>query len=190
MDSSYGFIECGHTWPELEAIDWAQYTSSVDRSATNDRTHMDSCPYPLPDHLPDDAQRPVDPHRSFSLSDAPRDKSESGASIPSVGLFQAPLTSRNDPLASPGEPKCQRQQPRFEHDLYTAQWIRGQGTERAGWCGFCSSFHKMKDSAFWYHMHYSHGKSLLPGRTISQRVYIILHKWCAAVRLHPTNILR
>ncbi|CAK1355291.1 unnamed protein product [Cercospora beticola] len=48
-----------------------------------------------------------------------------------------------------------RQSPRFAGDEYTARWVRGYGTDRAGWCGFCSSWHKLKDSAYWYHMHYS-----------------------------------
>ncbi|KAF2486623.1 hypothetical protein BDY17DRAFT_321400 [Neohortaea acidophila] len=58
------------------------------------------------------------------------------------------------------------QQPRFEADLYTARWVRGEGTGRAGWCGFCSTWHKLKDSAFWYHMHYTHGISYVTGRPL------------------------
>ncbi|PPJ51803.1 hypothetical protein CBER1_09439 [Cercospora berteroae] len=57
-----------------------------------------------------------------------------------------------------------RQSPRFAGDEYTARWVRGYGTDRAGWCGFCSSWHKLKDSAYWYHMHYSHGISCATGK--------------------------
>lgn len=53
---------------------------------------------------------------------------------------------RTDPSYS-GQ-KLQRQKPRFEGDMYTALWVQGEGTERAGWCGFCSTWHKLKDSAF------------------------------------------
>lgn len=60
--------------------------------------------------------------------------------------FRSPM-QRSDP---PGTPGMQRQRPRFEGDLYTAPWVRGEGTERAGWCSFCSTWHRLKDSAFWY----------------------------------------
>ncbi|KAF2207463.1 hypothetical protein CERZMDRAFT_119045 [Cercospora zeae-maydis SCOH1-5] len=56
---------------------------------------------------------------------------------------------------SPAEPVPRRQSPRFVGDEYTARWVRGNGTDRAGWCRLCSSWHKLKDSAYWYHMHYS-----------------------------------
>ena len=57
------------------------------------------------------------------------------------------LLPRSDPPYMPG---LQKQTPRFEGDLYTAPFIKGEGVERAGWCGFCCSWHKLKDSAFWY----------------------------------------
>ena len=44
----------------------------------------------------------------------------------------------------------QQQDPRSEGDLYTAPFIKGEGVERMGWCSFCSSWHKLKDSAYWY----------------------------------------
>ena len=92
------------------------------------------------------------------------------------------LLPRSDPPHMPG---LQKQTPRFEGDLYTASSIKGEGVERAGWCGFCCSWHKLKDSAFWYailhcihscqcvcshlsryHMHYSHGVSCATGRQL------------------------
>lgn len=57
------------------------------------------------------------------------------------------LPPRLDPPDTHG---LQTQSPRFEGDLYTAPFIKGEGVERAGWCGFCSSWHKLKDSAYWY----------------------------------------
>jgi hypothetical protein len=88
----------------------------------------------------------------------------------------------------PDTRSLQRQAPRFEGDLYTAPYIKGEGVERAGWCGFCSSWHKLKDSAYWYvvtclqpqheirlfinsfyryHMHYTHGVSCLTGHQLT-----------------------
>ena len=55
-------------------------------------------------------------------------------------------------LDPPDTGNLQSQAPRFEGDLYTAPYIKGEGVERAGWCGFCSSWHKLKDSAYWYAM--------------------------------------
>ncbi|KAF7191209.1 Meiotic expression up-regulated protein 26 [Pseudocercospora fuligena] len=65
---------------------------------------------------------------------------------------------------SQGEQRPRRQSPRFSGDRYTARWVRGEGIDRAGWCGVCSSWHKLKDSAYWYHMHYSHGISCATGK--------------------------
>lgn len=53
-------------------------------------------------------------------------------------------------LDPPDTGSLQKQAPRFEGDLYAAPYVKGEGVERAGWCGFCSSWHKLKDSAYWY----------------------------------------
>ena len=79
-------------------------------------------------------------------------------------LFSPLLLPRTKPTDSMSDQRLQGQHPRFDGDLYTAEWIRGEGSDRAGWCGFCSSWHRMKDSAFWYHMHYSHGISYTTGK--------------------------
>ncbi|KAK4638536.1 Meiotic expression up-regulated protein 26 [Fulvia fulva] len=63
-----------------------------------------------------------------------------------------------------------RQNPKFVNDQYTARWVRGDGTEREGWCGLCSSWHKLKDSAYWYHMHYTHGISYTTGKEFDKPV--------------------
>lgn len=42
--------------------------------------------------------------------------------------------------------------PRWAGDEYNPAWIRGDGIERAGWCGLCPDWFKMKDSAYWYHV--------------------------------------
>ncbi|KAK3055657.1 hypothetical protein LTR09_003578 [Extremus antarcticus] len=78
-------------------------------------------------------------------------------------LFNTPLKPRTDPPFACNDQRIQQQRPRFDGDQYTALFVRGQGIDRAGWCGYCSSWHKMKDSAFWYHIHYSHGISCTTG---------------------------
>lgn len=74
-----------------------------------------------------------------------------------ASLFSGHLAPRTDPPHTEYDRRLQSQKPRFQGDLYTASWVSGHGSDRTGWCGFCSTWHKMKDSAFWYHMHYSHG---------------------------------
>lgn len=44
------------------------------------------------------------------------------------------------------------QNPRFVGDEYAAAWVRGSGVERSGWCGLCPTWHKLKDSQYWYHV--------------------------------------
>lgn len=67
-------------------------------------------------------------------------------------LFPLPTLPRHHPPALhalDGQP-LQKLTPRFEGDLYQALWIRGEGASREGWCGHCPSWHKLKDSAYWY----------------------------------------
>lgn len=68
-------------------------------------------------------------------------------------LFPSPTLPRIAPPClydNNVSPPLQKQNPRFEGDLYAALWVRGEGASRAGWCGFCASWHKLKDSAYWY----------------------------------------
>ena len=67
----------------------------------------------------------------------------------------------NTAIADPLNPR--KQSARFEHDLYTPNWVRGHGNSRAGWCGYCTSWHTLKDSAYWYHQHFAHGISCATG---------------------------
>jgi hypothetical protein len=78
-----------------------------------------------------------------------------------TNLFPSLSTdSRLEPTDFKDDPTLQKRDPRWEGDLYTARWVRGDGAERAGWCGYCPSWHKLKDSAYWYHAHYTHVSSL------------------------------
>lgn len=158
----YGSTDYGDTWSDLEGIDWPQFLSNMDQSSIDEGAQIDVAPYPLPGDVAEDiSQGQTNSYKPCARHSTHKDSSNAAFTTTSMALFQMPLMSRTNPPGSQSERDIQRQQPRFEHDLYTAQWIRGQGTERAGWCGFCSSFHKMKDSAFWYHMHYSHGVFVL-----------------------------
>lgn len=66
-------------------------------------------------------------------------------------LFPSPPLPRKEPpcLCDANGQPLQKQNPRFEGDLYAALWIRGEGVSRAGWCGFCGTWHRLKDSAYW-----------------------------------------
>ncbi|KAH9843379.1 putative conserved fungal protein [Teratosphaeria destructans] len=71
---------------------------------------------------------------------------------PSASDIFKPLLRRSDPPETDfavGTSRPQPQNPRFEGDLYTAQWTRGDGPDRLGWCGYCSSWWRLKDSAYW-----------------------------------------
>lgn len=68
------------------------------------------------------------------------------------------------PNLSPNDPLHPRQQSsRWIGDLYTPTYVRGDGSNRAGWCGHCASWLTLKDSAYWYHMHFAHGISCATG---------------------------
>lgn len=66
-----------------------------------------------------------------------------------------------DPSMIPRE-----QEVRFQNDLYTPRWVRGQGNKREGWCGICKPgrWLVLKNSAFWYDKCFSHGISSATGQ--------------------------
>lgn len=72
-----------------------------------------------------DRNRSIDVHEMFPLLDS---------------------TQRTDPPSC--KDKMQEQKPKSDLVLYTPLWVRGEGAERAGWCGFCPSWHRLKDSTF------------------------------------------
>lgn len=57
---------------------------------------------------------------------------------------------RTDPPLFPSSDGTmpRQQSPRFLGDEYAASWVRGSGVERTGWCGFCPTWHRLKDSAY------------------------------------------
>lgn len=70
--------------------------------------------------------------------------------------YQHPPTP---PASTPLEACPQRKSKRCSDDLYTPRWVRNAGPSREGWCGWCGTWFTLRDSAYWYHMHYSHGIS-------------------------------
>jgi hypothetical protein len=60
--------------------------------------------------------------------------------IPDPVLPDPPSKRRSDPPQGSGHPQALRQSPRFDGDEYTAAWVRGEGSEREGWCGTCASW--------------------------------------------------
>lgn len=60
----------------------------------------------------------------------------------------------------------QEQEPRFEGDLYTPRWVRGQGNKREGYCGLCKPgrWLVLKNSAYWYDKSFTHGISAATGQ--------------------------
>ncbi|MCJ1448391.1 MAG: hypothetical protein MMC23_008906 [Stictis urceolatum] len=54
---------------------------------------------------------------------------------------------------------------RFEGDLYTPRFVRGQGNKREGYCGLCKPgrWLVLKNSAFWYDKSFTHGISAATG---------------------------
>ena len=58
------------------------------------------------------------------------------------------------------------QELRFEGDLYTPRFVRGNGNKREGWCGICKPgrWLVLKNSAYWYDKSFSHGVSAASGQ--------------------------
>lgn len=54
---------------------------------------------------------------------------------------------------------------RWEGDMYTPQWIRGEREAKEGRCPVCPTEHwfRIKQSAYWYHLNYHHGVSANTG---------------------------
>ncbi|EGE02370.1 hypothetical protein TEQG_01409 [Trichophyton equinum CBS 127.97] len=70
----------------------------------------------------------------------------------------------SDPTMIPRE-----QDPRFEGDMYTPAWVRGQGNKREGWCGICKPgrWLVLKNSGYWYDKSFTHGISATTGQAFS-----------------------
>jgi hypothetical protein len=66
--------------------------------------------------------------------------------------------------------KPHEQDVRFDGDMYTPRWVRGQGNKREGWCGICKPgrWLVLKNSAFWYDKSFSHGISAATGQTFHE----------------------
>ena len=49
------------------------------------------------------------------------------------------------------------------NDLYTPQWVCGEGAARKGWCVQCESWLTLKNRAYWYNKTFKHGISAVTG---------------------------
>jgi len=94
------------------------------------------------------------------------DQSTTRQSSPAFDIlssFQQVSGERSCPQGYDFDPTLHQQSPRFDGDLYTTGFVRGRGRDRSGWCGYCSCWFRLKDSAYWYHVHYTHGISCATG---------------------------
>ncbi|GAA5874774.1 hypothetical protein JCM1840_000429 [Sporobolomyces johnsonii] len=73
--------------------------------------------------------------------------------------------------------RCRYQPPlRFETDLFTPAWVKGDGQEKEGWCSLCEAekgagkWFKLKDGAYWYHRQFQHGISSSTGALFNEPV--------------------
>jgi len=132
---------------------------------------------------------------NFQRSDAVPRRSRH-QKIPPLSEVFPPLPRRNVETPSrspPDSATLQKQNPRSDTDIYTAPWVRGDGSDRAGFCAYCSTWHRLKDSAYWvrarpplplsppsfanadgnqYHIHYTHGISCATGHSFPPPVGI------------------
>ncbi|TKA78211.1 hypothetical protein B0A55_03768 [Friedmanniomyces simplex] len=97
---------------------------------------------------------------------------DAAQSVSAAALFPDLSLNRSSPSPPHGHAHMRQQSPRFEGDLYAALWVSGDGAGRTAWCGYCSSWHKLRDSAYWYHMQYTHGVSCLTGRPFAIPKYL------------------
>lgn len=86
--------------------------------------------------------------------------------LPWPDVFASTRATYKDPPASTGDAQPQRKAKRSAEDLYTPHWVRNHGTQREGWCGWCCTWFTLRDSTYWYHMHYSHGISQADGKRL------------------------
>jgi hypothetical protein len=107
-------------------------------------------------------------HTQYPLPSTPNATSQQHYFPPQQPQQQSPSSNapptHDHPPSSPLHPR--RQPARFTGDLYTPPYVRGDGATRAGWCTLCSSWHTLKDSAYWYHMHFAHGISCATGKSM------------------------
>lgn len=128
----------------------------------------------------------ISPSSQYSNALTPFIDVDLGSKLNDAELVRSPSTVEERVFTPPMGPGIdgtmpRQQSPRFVGDEYAASWVRGSGVERVGWCGFCPTWHRLKDSAYWYHvcdlrpplqnlthqesqMHYSHGISCVTGK--------------------------
>lgn len=123
-------------------------------------------PQPLASSTATPAPQPIPDNRYASQAIQTRYSPNVSTPIPPSFQHEASRSAHAPPAkdSSANNPSLPRQQPnRWAGDLYTPTYVRGDGSTRAGWCGYCASWLTLKDSAYWYHMHFAHGISCATG---------------------------
>ena len=72
---------------------------------------------------------------------------------------------------------------RSAEDLYSPATVRGAGYLKEGLCPLCSeaAWFKIKQSAYWYHMNFTHGISAMTGRPYETPAQYQINPLCNAV---------
>lgn len=170
LDSGTG-TSCSHAQVAAQCTDYhLLVTDFPDVSSSLQQAPQQPMAFPSSSSQQPSTQTPMlqltTPSRTAHLP--PLDTSSTSTLSPSTFCPAEHSPERTTPTEEDVDGQTIRvQQPRFEADLYTARWVRGEGTGRAGthpdivharrryrtnastgWCGFCSTWHKLKDSAF------------------------------------------
>ncbi|GAA5970011.1 hypothetical protein JCM21900_003959 [Sporobolomyces salmonicolor] len=130
--------------------------------------------------LPGSPSAPLAPLRSPSSLSPVESR---GTPSPSLPLTFGPVSFESllaivvapPPPASLG-PTHRRQPLRFETDLFTPAWVKGDGQAKEGWCSLCEAergagkWFKLKDGAYWYHRQFQHGISSSTGAPFKEPV--------------------
>lgn len=86
-------------------------------------------------------------------------------------MFGVSLQNNADPVPE-SMPNMRKKRVRFLGDMYAPIWISGSGSERAGWCRVCPSWHDLRSSGYWYHLHFTHGVSCATGKRFTPPIDI------------------
>lgn len=81
---------------------------------------------------------------------------------------------------------------RSPDDLYSPKTVRGAGYLKEGLCPLCPevAWFKIKQSAYWYHMNFTHGISAMTGRPYEMPVQYRFTPLCNEVTLKCRDVLQ
>lgn len=163
---------------DLSDIDQCQFHSSFSESELDqlytshfggDNSWTQNCSL-IPIPSPSTDEFPQHPQPTAYTSQASLPTSYPNTSQPSHQTSNPRLTTNETSPTDPLHPRPQP--PRWLGDLYTPTYVRGEANTRAGWCRHCNSWLTLKDSAYWYHMHFAHGISCSTGAHLPNPVQL------------------